>query len=292
VSSLGVVNNAGLTDISGLSRLETVRSWFEISWNPVLTTLDGLSALTRVGLEAPSMGALIIQYNAGLQSLSGLSALEAVQNLALEYNPALTDCRAVVQLVDPLDDFEPGPGPGLSGIPDVGDQARIQLNGAGCNSVNDVLAQVPLLHLNAGISDAWFNPETDGQGFFVIVFPRIRQVFMAWFTYDTERPPPDVTAQLGEPGHRWITAQGAFEGNTALLTVYVAEGGVFDSAQPEPVLREDGEILLEFITCNAGTVSYDIPSIGRRDLVPIERLALDNVGLCYALEQAGVAPAR
>ena len=238
------------------------------------------------------MGALIIQHNAALESLAGLSALEAVQNLALEYNPTLGDCGGIVELVDPLDDFEPGPGPGLSAIPDVGDQARIQYNGQGCNSVNDILAQVPLLGLNAGINDAWFNPATAGQGFFIIVFPRIEQVFMAWFTYDTERPPPDVTAQLGEPGHRWITAQGAYDGNTALLTVHVAEGGVFDSAQPQPVLREGGEILLEFITCNAGTVAYDIPSIGRQGLVPIERIALDNVALCYALERAGVAPGR
>ena len=292
VGSLGIVNNTSLADISGLSSLETVRSWFEISWNPLLTTLGGLSALTQVGVAAPSMGALIIQHNAGLQSLAGLHALEAAQNLALEYNPALADCGAVVRLVDPLDDFEPGPGPGISGIPDVGEQARVRFNGDGCNSVNDILAQVPLLGLNAGISDAWFNPETGGQGFFVTVFPQIEQVFMAWFTYDTERPPPDVTAQIGEPGHRWITAQGTFDGNTALLTVYVAEGGVFDSAQPAPELREDGEILLEFTTCNAGTVSYDIPSIGRQGLVPIERITLDNVALCYALEQAGAAPAR
>ena len=86
-------------------------------------------------------------------------------------------------------------------------------------------------------------------------------------------------------------------GNLEDLTVYmpnihVAEGGVFDSAQPQPVLREGGEILLEFITCNAGTVAYDIPSIGRQGLVPIERIALDNVALCYALERAGVAPGR
>jgi hypothetical protein len=292
VSALGIVNNASLADINGLAGLEMVHAWFEISWNPLLTSLGGLTALTRVGVAAPSMGALIIQHNAGLQSLSGLHALEAVQNLALEYNPALADCGAIAQLVDPLDDFAPGPGPGISGVPDIGDQARIQFNGEGCGSVNDILAQAPLFDLNAGISDAWFNPETAGQGFFIIVFPQMQQVFMAWFTYDMERPPPEVTAQLGEPGHRWITAQGAFVGNTAVLTVHVAEGGVFDSAQPAPGLREAGEILLEFTTCNAGTVSYDIPSIGRQGLVPVERIALDNVALCYALEKAGDAPAR
>ena len=71
--SLGIVNNESLADVTGLAGLETVRAWFEISWNPELTGLEGLSALKSVGLEGSSMGALIVRYNQGLQSLSGLS---------------------------------------------------------------------------------------------------------------------------------------------------------------------------------------------------------------------------
>ena len=56
--------------------------------------------------------------------------------------------------------------------------------------------------INQGMIDAWYDPDTNGQGFFITVFPVIKQVFLAWFTYDTERPPEDVTAILGEPGHR------------------------------------------------------------------------------------------
>jgi len=33
---------------------------------------------------------------------------------------------------------------------------------------------------------------------------------MAWFTHDTERPDTGVEAILGEPGHRWLTAQGPY----------------------------------------------------------------------------------
>jgi hypothetical protein len=40
---------------------------------------------------------------------------------------------------------------------------------------------------------------------------------------------------------------------------------------------------LEFSTCNAGTLIYDIASIGRQGVVPIERITLDNVPLCYLL---------
>jgi hypothetical protein len=290
VGSLGIVNNANLADVNGLAGLETVRAWFEISWNPELTALEGLSALRGVGLESPSLGALIIQHNQGLRSLAGLSGLEAVQNLALEYNALLADCSSIADLIDPLDDYEPGPGPGLANIPDVGDQARVQFNERGCNSVNDILSQTPLLRLNAGLNDAWFDSATAGQGILLAVFPDLSQVFMAWFTYDTERPPPDATAQLGEPGHRWLTAQGEFDGDSALLTINIAEGGIFDSALPVPELREDGGILLEFSTCNRGTVTYDIPSAGLQGVVSIERIALDNVPLCHALEKAAPLP--
>ncbi|MDX1555108.1 MAG: hypothetical protein R3212_03685, partial [Xanthomonadales bacterium] len=62
--------------------------------------------------------------------------------------------------------------------------------------------------INAGLNDAWFNALTPGQGFFITVFPDIEMMFLAWFTYDTERPDPSVMADVGEPGHRWLTAFG------------------------------------------------------------------------------------
>ncbi len=43
--------------------------------------------------------------------------------------------------------------------------------------------------INSAISDAWFFPDTSGQGFFIIVWEDSKLVFLAWFTYDTERPP-------------------------------------------------------------------------------------------------------
>jgi hypothetical protein len=45
---------------------------------------------------------------------------------------------------------------------------------------------------------------------------------------------------------------------------------------------------LEFSTCNAGTLNYDIASIDRRGVVPIERITLDNVPLCYLLNAGSV----
>ena len=110
-------------------------------------------------------------------------------------------------------------------------------------------------------------------------------MFLAWFTYDMERPAEGVTAQLGEPGHRWLTAQGPFDGDTANLTIYVTAGGVFDAANPKAVtdLDGDGTMTIEFAGCNAGLVNYSITSLGISGEIPIERIALDNVPLCEAL---------
>jgi plastocyanin len=136
--------------------------------------------------------------------------------------------------------------------------------------------------INAGLNDAWFNPITDGQGFFITVFPDLGLVSMAWFTYDTELPPDEATANLGDPGHRWLTALGTVDGDMSEMGVSIASGGLFDTAT-EIDRMDDGTIVLQFSNCNEGTATYDIPSIDAQGVVPIERIALDNKGLCEAL---------
>lgn len=140
-------------------------------------------------------------------------------------------------------------------------------------------------HINPGLNDAWFNLATDGQGFLITVFPDRKEVFLAWFTFDTERPPEDVTAILGEPGHRWLTAQGLYDGDTANLTIYVTKGGVFDSAEPAASVELDGDgtLTLEFADCTEGLVSYEITSLGISGKIPIQRITPDNVALCETL---------
>ncbi len=139
--------------------------------------------------------------------------------------------------------------------------------------------------INAGLNDAWYNPETSGQGFLIAVYPQRGTMFVAWFTFDAERPPGDVTAILGEPGHRWLTAQGPFSENKGVLDIYVTSGGVFDAGEPAPVPVKDGTMIVEFHDCNSGTITYDIPSAGLQGVIPIERIVLDNVALCQALAE-------
>jgi hypothetical protein len=138
----------------------------------------------------------------------------------------------------------------------------------------------PDFRINSGLNDAWFNPATPGQGFFITVFEDIQMMFLAWFTYDTERPDGSVGAVLGEPGHRWLTAFGPYLGNVAELDLELTRGGVFDAAEPTPSQEIDGTVSVEFDGCDAAMLTYDIFSAGVAGMVPIQRIALDNLPRC------------
>jgi len=153
-------------------------------------------------------------------------------------------------------------------------------------AVSEKVEQTPFV-MNAGLNDAWYNPLTDGQGFFITVFPLINRVSLAWFTYDTTLPSDDETANLGDPGHRWLNALGVIEGNRAVMDIDMTSGGLFDTSteiQHTDPPGSDGTITLTFDDCSSGLVEYDISSIDQQGSVPIQRITDDNVALCEALE--------
>ena len=90
---------------------------------------------------------------------------------------------------------------------------------------------------------------------------------------------------MGEPGHRWLTAQGPYAGDTATLTIYVTKGGIFDSVAPAATTDPggDGTLTIEFADCSNAIVTYEITSAGLSGEIPIERIADDNVALCESL---------
>ncbi|MEJ2399975.1 MAG: PQQ-dependent sugar dehydrogenase [Xanthomonadales bacterium] len=144
----------------------------------------------------------------------------------------------------------------------------------------------PALAINPGMNDAWFDPATNGQGVFVNVFPDQGTLFLGWFTYDVARPDPGVPAVLGEPGHRWLTAQGPYSGDAAQLVVSRSTGGVFDSAEPVVGPPEpDGTVDIHWIDCRHAMLRYDLPAVGR-GAIPLRRIVSDNAALCEALQES------
>lgn len=147
---------------------------------------------------------------------------------------------------------------------------------------NDPTAIGEFFVINAGLNDAWFDPTTNGQGFTLSVYEDKGTVFLAWFTFDTELPAFTASANLGDPGQRWLTAQGPYVGRQAELTVYSSGPGLFAASTPVPELTSIGSVTLQFEDCYTGTVTYDLPGIGRSGSIPIQRVATDNV--CHCME--------
>lgn len=152
-------------------------------------------------------------------------------------------------------------------------------------TVDNLLIEVcKAININAGLNDAWFNSATAGQGFFFTVYPLLEAMFVAWFTYDTERPDVNVEAMLGEPGHRWVTAFGAYAGNSAILDIELTSGGVFNSIEPMPTQAPNyGTMTLSFCDCGSASLTYEFPSLGLMGEIPLTRIANDNIAACEAL---------
>ncbi len=140
--------------------------------------------------------------------------------------------------------------------------------------------------INPGMNDAWYNVDTAGQGFLMTVLPESRTLFIAQFTFDTELPPADVTAVLGAPEHRWITAAGQYCGRTAELTAEMTFGGRFNETTPAPERVKDyGRYTVRFPDCATAILDYDLPAAERSGRITLERIVLDNVALCEALRE-------
>jgi hypothetical protein len=94
-------------------------------------------------------------------------------------------------------------------------------------------------------------------------------MFVAWFTYG------DVSSS----GLRWLTAQGTFNGPTAVLELNETTGGVFDGPRgidTEPV----GTLTVDFTDCANARFDYDIPAEGRMGTIDTVRLLAGNEAVC------------
>jgi len=115
-----------------------------------------------------------------------------------------------------------------------------------------------------GLSGAWYDRATSGQGMLIEVIPGQSYLFGAWFTYDTTAG--DVTTQ------RWYTFGGTISdgASSATLTIWQSSGGNFN-ATPKPYAIEVGSATPSFDSCTSGSFTFTLND-GRSGTVPLVRL--------------------
>ncbi|MCX7553745.1 DUF4397 domain-containing protein [Marinicella sp. S1101] len=137
----------------------------------------------------------------------------------------------------------------------------------------------PFTSLTAGLNGSWYNPATNGQGFSIEVFPELGSMSIAWYTFDTTFADGNETAVVGEPNHRWLTAQGPFDGTRGELIVYLTEGGIFN--QDNAVnLTEVGTLNIDFNDCRTAMVDFTLDDSGLTGMIPIQRISGSTVEFC------------
>jgi hypothetical protein len=124
-----------------------------------------------------------------------------------------------------------------------------------------------------GLSGAWFDAATSGQGFMVNVNPVDAEVFVGWYTYAAD----GETQGVG--GQRWFSAQGSYEvGSTSMdLTLYASQGGTLDSGATPVTTDPVGTATISFADCSTALFTYAFTSgelNGRSGSIPLTRLGL------------------
>jgi choice-of-anchor B domain-containing protein len=129
--------------------------------------------------------------------------------------------------------------------------------------------------IKAGHAGAWFNPATLGQGQFIDIEPKKQFMFISWFTYT------DAASNNPREQH-WYTAQGNYNGNTAVLDLFETLGGKFDDTQ-EVTRARIGEVTLSFSDCEQGLMSYSFDEEELQGEFPLNRVIPGSGNLCGEL---------
>ncbi|MCX7554774.1 peptidylprolyl isomerase [Marinicella sp. S1101] len=136
--------------------------------------------------------------------------------------------------------------------------------------------------INFGLSGAWFNPATNGQGLYLEVLPSADTVIVGWYTFDDEADP---TKAIGDASNRWLTAAGSFDGNSFVGDVFKTSGGRFDDPQNVSTTRV-GSMSIDFNDCSTAVFSYDLQEPEVANTMNIQRISGANVALCEELANA------
>jgi len=156
-----IITDIDAENLDGLASLKGVGGWIEITSNPYLQNIDGLSVVRKIDGSAGGVtiegnaklanvdgvlnykpglfNDLSVVNNASLRNLNGFSYVNAIYGaVTITNNDSLDDCSALVVLLDSVDDgVYTGTGPKGS-IPDVGGTVSVANNALGCNSLSEI----------------------------------------------------------------------------------------------------------------------------------------------------------
>jgi hypothetical protein len=150
---------------------------------------------------------------------------------------------------------------------------QILLQGEELMAPRQPAAEAEPFAINAGHSGAWFNPDTSGQGQLIDIEPESQFMFLAWFTFtDDDSDNPNQ--------QHWLTAQGNYSGNKAVLPVYETLGGQFDDPAEVDPPALIGSIELSFEDCTSGQASYSIDSWEVTGSFPLSRVVPGSENVC------------
>lgn len=137
----------------------------------------------------------------------------------------------------------------------------------------------PLIPIaNAGLSGAWYEPRTAGQGFYINMYPALGKLWVGWFTFEN--------SGSGSPGRRWYSLQEIAPYNAASTSLNLAilqtTGGQFDAPPALGAPTQVGTAALSFTSCTAGTLQFQFDNNGPSGTIPLTRLDVP-----YCNEAAG-----
>lgn len=144
--------------------------------------------------------------------------------------------------------------------------------------------RAPEITINSGLSGAWFNRSTSGQGILIEVLPTQKNIFLAYFTFDQQPDTSGESAIIGDINHRWLTAFGGYQNNIANLNISVTRGGLFNNSAAV-ASSAYGTITLTFHDCEKATLTFNLLPPRISGSYQLSRIANDNVAMCEMLSQ-------
>lgn len=145
-----------------------------------------------------------------------------------------------------------------------------------------VASAAPAFSIVQGVSGAWYNPATSGQGYLFDVRPSDRFFFAALFTYPQAATP---APKLGSADQRWLTLQGTYADARATLSIFQTSGGAFDAARATSTTQV-GSASVEFESCTRAIVTYSLPQDGLAGTQVLQRLLPGTESACIAQQAA------